>query len=49
MSVRSKKVFFPIFQNFQIFFGKRPQGDLGNIERKKVMKYELIGGAVKKK
>ena len=37
-----KKKFFPIFQNFQNFFEKRPQGDLGNVKRNKVMKYELI-------
>ena len=36
------KIFFPIFQNFNFFFEKWLQWDLANVERNKVMKFELI-------
>ena len=36
-----KILFFQIFQHFQNFFEKRPQRVLENIERNKVMEYEL--------
>ena len=41
MSERLKNIFL-IFQIFKIFFEKWLQWDLANIERNKVMKYELI-------
>ena len=37
-----KKIFFQIFQNYQIFFEKWPQGVLKNMKRNKVMEYEHI-------
>ena len=37
-----KKFFFRFFKIFKIFFEKRPQGDLGNVKRNKVIKYELF-------
>ena len=35
------EVFFPVFQNFNFFF-KWLQCDVANVERNKVMKFELI-------
>ena len=40
MLERSKNI-FSIFQIFKIFFEKWPQWDITNVERKKVMNYEL--------
>ena len=34
--------FFKFFKIFKFLFEKRPQGDLGNVNGNKVMKYELI-------
>ena len=42
MSKLAKKFFFEIFQEFQHFFVKWPKGVLENMERNKVMEYELI-------
>ena len=40
-SERSKKKKFPFFKFSKIFFEKWPQWDVSNVERNKVIKYEL--------
>ena len=41
LMLECSKMFFAIFQIFKIFFKKWPQWNLTNVERNKVMKFEL--------